>query len=40
MRAFTQTPTWTLLLIVWAEHPDIKYKTKTLTINDDHERLQ
>jgi len=29
----------TLLLIVFAEHPENTHKTKTLTINEDNERL-
>ena len=39
-RTFTQIPTFTLLLIVFAEHPENTHKTKTPTINDDNERLQ
>ncbi len=38
--ALTQIPTFTLLLIVFAEHPENTHKTKTLTINEDNERLQ
>ena len=30
----------TLLLIVFAEHHENTHKTKTLTINEDNERLQ
>lgn len=39
-RAFTQIPTCTLLLIVCAVQLGKTHKTKTLTINEDNERLQ